>query len=258
MPYVPLCRPAVPGDLGPGQRDRGVDQVSRVTRDCTRGLAVSTRLPGRPGAVPEGTLGGSAVLGNLGLYPRPRSVDQTSRATLSAQGSTSCPGTLAFVSEGLRGQPAVPGEWGSGPKALGVDQLSWATQARALGPAVSTNSPGRLGFGSDGPWSTSCPGSLAPMPDVPRGRPAAPGDSGLYPRAHGVDHLSRAPRARVQGPTGSTKCSGRLLPRSDGPHGRPNVPGNSGSGPRAFGVDQQSRATRVLFRGLAGWTNSPG
>ena len=53
----------------------------------------------------------------------------------------SCPGRLAQVFESPRG-----------------NQRSPANQSRARGPAVSTNSPGRFGFRSEVPRSTSCPG----------------------------------------------------------------------------------------------------
>ena len=178
------------------------------------------------------------------------------------------------MSEGPRGQPAAPGECGSGPKALRVDQLSWATQARALGPAVSTNSAPRLGVGSDGPWWTSSPGRLAPMPDVPWGRPAAPGDSAPVPRAHWVEQMSWATPAQVRGHTWSTKCPGQFGLRSEGPRGRPTVPGDLGPCPTARGINQLSLVTLAHARGAAvsnscfgrlalgprnpGSTNSPG
>ena len=178
------------------------------------------------------------------------------------------------MSEGPRGQPAAPGECGSGPKALRVDQLSWATQARALGPAVSTNSAPRLGVGSDGPWWTSSPGRLAPMPDVPWGRPAAPGDSAPVPRAHWVEQMSWATPAQVRGHTWSTKYPGQFGLRSEGPRGRPTVPGDLGPCPTARGINQLSLVTLAHARGAAvsnscfgrlalgprnpGSTNSPG
>ena len=102
------------------------------------------------------------------------------------------------------------------------------------------------------------------MPDVPRGRPAAPGDSVPYPRARGVDQLSRATGARVQGPTGSTSLPGLLRPGpecprcplavrgvghgSKSPRGGPALPGASGTSLRTCVVGQLSRSTQVLFR----------
>uniref|UniRef100_A0A4X1SVZ1 Uncharacterized protein n=1 Tax=Sus scrofa TaxID=9823 RepID=A0A4X1SVZ1_PIG len=74
------------------------------------------------------------------------------------RGSTSSPERLVLESEGPRGRPAVPGASGRCPR-----------------PAVSTNSPGPLGLGSE------CPG---------------------------VDQLSRDTRVCVRGPAGSTSCPG--------------------------------------------------
>ena len=126
--------------------------------------------------------------------------------------------------------------------------------------------------------STICPGRIWPVPVGPRCQPAVPGDSGSFPRSHGVDQLSRLTQARVPKlaglarcpcrsgpglrgrgvellslaiwarvlfPMGLTNCPGRVAPGSDGPWVRPAVPGDSGLGPSAHGVDQLSWVTRA-------------
>ena len=109
--------------------------------------------------------------------------------------------------------------------------------------------------------STSSLGRFRLVPEVPRGRPAVPGDSGLCPRARGFDQVYCATWVLVRRPTGWTSCPGRLRPWSKGLRGRPAVPGQLGlvfegsrgrpsvpgySGPclRARSVDQVTRATR--------------
>ena len=104
------------------------------------------------------------------------------------------------------------------------------------------------------------------MPDVPWGRPAAPGDSAPVPRAHWVEQMSWATPAQVRGHTWSTKCPGQFGLRSEGPRGRPAVPGDWGPGPKALVVDQLlgdlrmspwSRGVDQLPRGLRPGSESP-
>eukprot|EP00108_Taenia_solium_P011553 TsM_000107200 transcript=TsM_000107200 gene=TsM_000107200 len=128
------------------------------------------------------------------------------------------------------------------------------------------------------------------MPDVPRGRPDAPGDSGPYPRARGVDQLSRATPALVQRPEGSTSSpratrasfrgtpvstigTGLFVPcprvrgvdhisratrfGSEGPRCRPAPLGDSGPGQRAHSVDQLSCATWARVRVPSASTRGP-
>ena len=111
------------------------------------------------------------------------------------------------------------------------------------------------------------------MPDVPRGRPDAPGDSGPYPRARGVDQLSRAtpalvqrpeastsspraPRARFRGTPVSTIGTGLFVPC---PRVRVSTTslGRLGPGPRARGVDQLLWAIPARVRGHTVSTSCP-
>ena len=165
---------------------------------------------------------------------------------------------------GRRSQPAVLGDSGTGLRALGVHHLSRATPAGAREPAVSTNSPGRLGPGSEGP----------------RSRQAVPGDPGLGPIARGVDQQSRAPRASVRVPARMTQClwgpgllgdSGPLTrargvdqlsrvtqPGSKSPRARAALPGHSCLGPMPLRVDQLSGVIRARAQGPAVSTTDPG
>ena len=163
------------------------------------------------------------------------------------------PGQLGFGSEGAQytsysgrvglmhnvpwGRPAVPGDLGPGWRDHGVEQASQAPRDRTRGPAVSTKSPKRLEFGSEGPWSTCSLGQLGHIPDVPPGRPGVPGDSGSGQRDRGVDQASRETRARSRG------AHGGLGPGSEGPRDQPAIPSNSGPCPMSRVVDQVSRAT---------------
>ena len=79
------------------------------------------------------------------------------------------------------------------------------------------------------------------MSEGPRCLPAALGDSGPCPRAHGVDQLSQATCARFRVPAGSTSCPGRLRPGSEGSW-----------------VDRLSWTTRALVRGPVGSPSCPG
>ena len=104
---IPQGRPAVLGDLGPGRRDRGVEQGSRATRASVRRPAGSTRYSGGPGPC-----------------PRPRGVNQMSLASPAQLrgpgGSTSYPGSLALGSEGRQGRSAVLGVSRIGLRAHGA------------------------------------------------------------------------------------------------------------------------------------------
>ena len=55
---------------------------------------------------------------------------------------------------------------------------------------------------------TSSPGQLATGSEDPRDRTSLPGDSGLCPRAFGVNQLSHENRACAGGPAVSTSCPG--------------------------------------------------
>ena len=74
--------------------------------------------------------------------------------------STSSPGTLALWTDARSVDQLTWATLSLCPKALGVDWLSRATLARARGPAVLTNSPRKLKFGSEGPRSICCPGRI--------------------------------------------------------------------------------------------------
>ena len=175
---VPRCQPGILRDSGPCPKARWADQLSRATQDCTRGLAVLTSCPARLGPFPEGPKCRPAVLGDLGPCQWTRCVDQPSRASqtrargpvvftstpggfgpfLRARVSNSCLRGLVLGSEDPRCQAVVPGDSGTSPRARRIDHLSQATQAGTRGPAVSTNSAGRIGFWSEVPRSTTCPG----------------------------------------------------------------------------------------------------
>ena len=104
-------RPAVPGDLGPGRTERGVEQASRATRANVREPTGSNSCPGRLGPIPEASRCRPDVPGDWRFGPKARGVDQLSWLTWvrlrGPAGSKGCPG-------------------GSGPflKAHGVDQFS--------------------------------------------------------------------------------------------------------------------------------------
>ena len=106
-------------------------------------------------------------------------------------------------------------------------------RVRAVGPAVSTSSPGRLGPGSKCPW----------------GQPAVLCDLGPHPMARSVNQPSWENRACAGGPAVSSSCPGRLVLVAEAPQGRPPASGDSGPGPRARSVDQHSQATPALFQG---------
>ena len=222
MSECPHCRPAVLGDSGPGPRDRGVDQLSWVTRSSVQGPTVSNRCPGRLGPQREILWGLPAVQGDSRSVPKPAD-------------STSGPWGLRPMYEVLRGRPAVPRDLFPVPRARSVDQLPRDTRACFGGPAVSTSSPGRIAIGSE----------------CLRGRPSVPGEFGPCRWVRGVNQLSRATWARFRGPTVSTSCPGRLRlvfrsrrgrrgPVSKGLQFRPDVPGDSGQCPRARGDDHLS------------------
>ena len=101
-------RPAVPGDMGPGQGTMG-----------------STRYLGQLRPRSKGPRGRTTVLGNSGLSLKARGVDQLyliARVWVRVPtGSTSSPRLLALVSEGLRGRPDFFGDWGQGPKSRSVE-----------------------------------------------------------------------------------------------------------------------------------------
>ena len=111
------------------------------------------------------------------------------------------------------------------------------------------------------------------MPDVPRGRPDAPGDSGPYPRAQVLTSCPGRLRPWSNGLRGLPAVPGRLGLVSAGPRCRPSVPGYSsrargsgvsttslgrlGSGPRARGVDQLLWAIPARVRGHTVSTSCP-
>ena len=185
-------RSAVPGDSDPCPRSRCVDQLSLMTRTSVRVLEISTICPWLLTIRSKGPWCGPAVW-------------EIRARVLVPMGSTaftddSCPG--------LRDR--------------GFDPLCWTSRARVRGLKVSTSSPGLLKSGSRARGVTSWPGRLMPGSEVPRVRPALPGDSGPCPnaqgvdsclgdsgpcpRSHRVDQLYRATRARVRCPVVSTSC----------------------------------------------------
>ncbi len=111
------------------------------------------------------------------------------------------------------------------------------------------------------------------MSEGPRGPPSVPGDSGSCRRSHGIDHISRATRARVPVSAGPTTCPCRIAPPpmargfdrhpgqialvSEAPRSRPAGPVDSGPCPRSLGIDQISRATRARVPMPAGSTSCP-
>ena len=215
LPEAPWCQPDVPGESGQGPRACGVDQLSQATCTWVRSPAASASIPGQLGSGCEGPQGRPAVPCHLGPFQRSRGVDQPSQATQARDRgpvvSTCSAGRLGTLSDGPR-----------------CHQTSWASQASALGPgcqtavpgnshlhpvvpsagarvqgtAGSTNSPGRLRFCSDVPRSTSCPERLGPMPNVPQGQPAVPGDLVPGRGDRVVDQASWATRACTEGPQG--------------------------------------------------------
>ena len=165
----------------------GVDQQPWATRARTRGPMVLTICPGRLGPGSKGPLGRPSVPGDSCPGLRAHMVDQMSRATRAQvrgpAGSTNNPARLGSYSEGSRGGPTVPGDLGPCPTARGVDQLSWVTLDRARGAAGSNSCFGRLALGPSHPGSTNSPGRLGFGSEGPWGRPGVPGDSGPGPRA---------------------------------------------------------------------------
>lgn len=172
-----LGRPAVLGDSGPGLKERGVDQVSWVTRAFSQGPAELNFCPWR-------------------LGPRAPVVHQWSRATpvwvQGTTGSASSPGCFGPGSEGLRGQPALPGDLRLGPRSRGYDQVSQGTRVLVRGPE----------------GSTTCPLEHRPVPDVKRGPPGVLGNSSPGLKDRGVDQLSLATRTCVRMPEGLTSSPG--------------------------------------------------
>ena len=155
--------------------------------------------------------------------------------------SKGSPGPFAPGSECMSVRPAISGVSGTCPSAISVHKLALVTRARVRGPALSTNSPGRLGSWSEAPRSTSCPD-----------------DSGQCPISHWVDQLSRTKRALVGGAVVSTTGPGRLVLGSEGPRGRPDVFGDWDQVPMICGFDQVSRVTRALAGALRGQADIPG
>ena len=203
MRDIPQGRPAVPGDLGRGRRDCGVEHVSRVTRARSQASRCRTDVPG-----------------DSRYGPKAFGVDQLSRLTRvrfrGPAGSKACPRGLGPESEGLRCRPALLG-------ALGQCCME-----------VSTSCPGRLRAVSEGPrgrpvvpviralvrvppGSTIRPGPLALVSKGSRACPDVFGDPGPVASARRVDQVSRVTRARAQGPTLSTRCPWHLRPSSEGP-----------------------------------------
>ena len=76
---VPLCRPAVPHDLGLFSRAQGVNQLSLVTHTPVRGPAVSNNCPGRLGPWSEGPRVRPALPGASHSGRIARGFDQVSR-----------------------------------------------------------------------------------------------------------------------------------------------------------------------------------
>ena len=166
-------RPDVFGDSGTVLRADWVDQVSRATRDHSRGTGIPTDVPGDSGPAPSAC-----------------GVNQPSRATCILVREplvlSSCPRGLGSMSVGLRGRPAVPRDSCPYPMSSGVHQGTRATRARVCRTAVSTSTPWRHAHVSEGL----------------RGRPAVPGTSRSGSRTREVDPISLATWARFRGPAG--------------------------------------------------------
>ena len=209
MSESPRGRPAVSRDSRLSPRARGVDQLSQVTPAQVLGPAVD-QLSRAPRGRARCTAGFTSCLGGLGP-------------------GSECPGCRPSVprfgpgSQVPWGQPGVPGNSPSSPRARRVDQLSRASRARVRWSGGSTSFPRPLGRVSEVPrvrpalpgesrsalrakGLTHGPGRHGPEPYGLRDRPAAPGDSRPVPRARGFDQISRANRARVCWPVVSTSC----------------------------------------------------
>ena len=123
--------------------------------------------------------------------------------------------------------------------------------------------------------STRCLWRLGPWSEGQHGRPAVLGDCGPGPKALGVDQVSRATCAGVQGPSGTTSTSRRLALGSGGLRIQPSLPCESRSGsdvpciqtalrcdscpcPKALVVDHLSHVTLARVQGPSVSTSSPG
>ena len=155
-----------------------------------------------------------------------------------------------------------------GPEAPpGVDQLSRAMRACAQGLRLLTSYPVGLWPGSEGPWcGPAFPGDLCPGPSAlmfdqqsrvtrgwvhgPQGRPAVPGNSGLYPRSRDVPDVPSESRLCPRA-GGVDQLSQATCPASECPRVRPPLLGKSPSSLMAHGVDQLSRGIRARARGPA-------
>ena len=112
--------------------------------------------------------------------------------------------------------------------------------------------PGDSGLGLRASGVDRCPGRHGPRPEGLRGVQTVPGESGRSPRPRGVDQVSRATRARAQGPVGSSRYRRRLLPGSQGPRAQPVLPGHTRLGPRAHVLDQLPGRIALGCNGLRG------
>ena len=127
------------------------------------------------------------------------------------------------------------------------------------------SSPGRLALGSEGPRGRrAAPGDSGSAPSACGVAQLSLGNSGPFPRACGVHQMSRVTGtvpearvskscpgrpARVSGDPRSTSYPRRLGLEPDVPWGRPAIPGDSGPVRRDRAVDQLSRTPRAQARG---------
>ena len=212
--------------------------------------------------MPEASRCQPDVPGNSRLVPKARGLGQLSRLTRvrfrGPVGSTGCPGALGPGSEGLRCRPALLGASGPCRRANGVHQFRGRLRPVSEGPRGQPVVPVIRALVRVPAGSISSPVRLALVSEAPRGYPDVFGDSGPCPSVRGFDQVSRATRARDQGPTVTTRCPWILQPGSEGLRVRPAVPGRSPSGLMARRVDQMSRATRAWVLGTLGSTSCPG
>ena len=158
------------------------------------------------------------VPGELGPDSSARGFNQQSRVTRArVRGpavSTSCPGRLRPGSEVPWCRTTPRGASLSGQRARRVDQLCWRLLPGSEclgGRPLSRVTRGQVRCSA---VSTSRPGRLGPMSQVPRDPPDIPGYPGPGSSARGVDQHSRATRVSGQVPARSISSTRQLGPIS--------------------------------------------
>ena len=171
--------------------------------------------------------------------------------------------------------PGHLGQWsdGPGPRLRGFDQISRATRARVRVPVGSTSSPGQLALVSEVPQCRppvlgdsglglsshgveSFHGRLVPGSEGPWFRPAVLDVSRPCPSSQGVHQLSRTTQIRSEGPQ-FRPASQTIQDRVQVTAGLTHCPGDSGPCPSAHGVDQQSRENQASAGGPTVSTSCP-